>query len=168
LIKQDLLNELKRIICDNTLIVCIGSPLRSDDRAGLILCDKLIEKNVRKIVCEYGLENCIHDIVNVDPRILLVVDAVYSRKLNPGDIVLVEFNEFNLEGIEFTSTHSIPLEVVIEIIKKITKIEKIYLLGIMVKNIDIGLELSFEIENSVSKLADLINSILDKCIENTS
>lgn len=163
----DMYRELENILCNNNVLVaCIGSPLRRDDSAGLVLCNKLISRGFKLLLCEYGLENCIDEIINTKPRVLLIIDAIYSEKLEPGDIALIDFNQIESKEISFTSTHNIPINIVIEFIKQTTPLDKIYLLGLMVKNIDIGIELSLEVEKSIEKIMEIITQTLERCRDN--
>ncbi len=167
MVLEKLYDELKRIICDeDAVIACVGSPLRMDDQAGLIICDRLHEKGFKDIIkCEYGLENCLTEISSTGKKTLLVIDAVYSDKLSPGDIVVldseaIESGEYNLEPI---STHNIPFKISLSLLKELVGVNKAYLLGIMVKSIDLGLEISIEIRKSIDKIVELLEEILSGC-----
>lgn len=165
---KEFFEEIKRLLCRrNALIACTGSPLRMDDRAGLVLYSKLAERGYHVVECEYGLENCLIEIVEQKPEVLLVVDAVYGEKLNPGDIVLVDEN--SLEDTVFpVSTHSIPLKQIIDMIKSRAGVKQVFLLGIRAKNLGIGDEISEEVLSSINYLADLISKAIEECRRRTS
>lgn len=158
--------ELERIVCNNNvLIACVGSPLRRDDSAGLVICSKLLEKGFKPLICEYGLENCLYEIISIRPRVVLLIDAVYSDKLDPGDIVLLDLDQKEEVGSIFTSTHSIPLNIVVDIIGRTINLEKTYLLGVRIKNIDIGTDLSIEVQESVNRIVETLVETFNKCRE---
>lgn len=163
----ELYDMLENIICrENTVIVCIGSPLRMDDRAGLIICDHLLEKGFKQVIkCEYGLENCFSELSRVKNSVLLIIDAVYSDKLSPGDIILIDEDAIlgNTSGLKPITTHNIPFNTIVAILKELAGIEKIYLLGIMIKKIDLGIEISEEVGKSIDKIVSILENILDKC-----
>ena len=164
---EKLVEDLKSILCgDRVVLACIGSPLRMDDQAGLLVCDKLVERGVTNTVrCEYGLENCLGEISSLKPDTLIVVDAVYSNKLSPGDVVLlnseaVEAGEYGLEPV---STHNIPFKISLSLLKETVGLKNTYLLGIMVKNIDLGTEVSEEVRKAVDYVVELIVRAYREC-----
>ncbi len=161
-----IVDELRHILCNlDTVIVCIGSPLRMDDQAGLMVCDKLRSRGLSVIKCEYGLENCMLEVSELKTKNMLLVDAVYSEDLGPGDIVLVEEKDIIDKNISPITTHNIPFKTMISILRNTIGLEKIYLLGIRVKNIDIGLDVSREVSIAVDKVVDLILDIVESCRE---
>jgi len=97
------------------------------------------------------------------PKTLLVIDAVYSGKLEPGEVVLLSEEDVAEEGFTALSTHTIPLSAVIEIAKSVIGVEAVYLLGISVKNLEVGLEMSPEVREAAHRLAELIVSVRSEC-----
>jgi len=162
---DDVFNVLKSILHGDFIIACIGSPLRSDDRVGLVICEKLAELGFNNIVsCEYGLENCMDEIISRNPTTLLLIDAVYSDRLEPGDIVLLDYSEIT-GGKGFAmplTTHNIPLNTIVKILHDQFNIKNIYLLGVMVENIDIGLELTPRVRHASEMIVDTLRNIV-KC-----
>ncbi|MEM3763168.1 MAG: hydrogenase maturation protease [Desulfurococcaceae archaeon] len=149
------------IFSHNTLILGVGSPLRSDDNAGLLLCDLLAEKGVECVKCEYGLENCFDVIIERKPRTLVIVDAAFFEKGKPGDVVLV--TEENLvDTVQLVTTHNIPVRLVLEVIKRTTKVERAYLIGVYPKTMEIGFDVSSEVRNTIEKLANVIVECLNR------
>lgn len=157
---------LEKIMCkDKTVIACVGSPLRSDDRLGLLIYDKikdLANNNISIIECEYGLENCFTEIVAENPATLLIIDAVYNESLNPGTMVLTSIENIR-EKISLATTHTIPLRMILELIMKKTNIKNTYILGIRAKNLDIGMHVSPEIKKVVEDLAKILKEIITSC-----
>lgn len=144
---------------DSFLIAGVGSPLRQDDQAGLLACDELINHGVNCVKCEYGLETCIGEIAEYRPRTLLVIDASIFKDGKPGDILLATDDSISSESMSLT-THSIPFEKSIELLRALKAIEKAYVIGIYPKSIDIGLEISFEVVSAVRHLVDKIKQCI--------
>ncbi|OYT40373.1 MAG: hydrogenase maturation protease [Desulfurococcales archaeon ex4484_58] len=162
----DTLKLLEKLLCiDKASIVCIGSPLRADDQAGLIVCDELLNKGYDVIKCEYGLENCILELTEKKPSKIIIVDGIVSDKLSPGEVVLVSEDEIVEQNISLVTTHNIPINTTTAILRNVIGLKEYYLLGIRVKNIDIGLEVSEEVKNAVEEVVKTIEGILGKCSE---
>lgn len=158
MMRFDTLKELTTYLCstltnpEEWLIACIGTDLRSDDRAGLEVCRRLnsIGVGVRTLICEYGIENCFQDIVAVNKRSIVIIDSAIVPNVKPGTIMVISEDEIS----DFTplTTHTIPLTLVLEILKKEMSLLKTVILGIAVKNIDIGFEMSPEVDKAVQDL----------------
>ncbi len=139
----------------------VGSPLRRDDRAALILVDKLGSEqrgNILFLKCEYGLENCLSEITSFKPEVLVVVDAVYAEELEPGEVILTS-KEHLREKIGLVTTHNIPITLVLETLQREAGVKEVYLLGIRVKDTGFGEEVSIEVLSSIDKLLEIIKSI---------
>ena len=141
-------------------MVCIGTELRSDDRAGLEVCRKLSELHPRlqTIVCEYGIENCMHDIIALQERSLIMIDAVIVPDLTPGTIVVVDRDEIDTQ-IPLT-THTIPVSLTLGLIENELGSLDVEVLGIVVQNLEIGLELSPEVKKGVEVIVKAFTACL--------
>lgn len=145
----------------NFLIVGIGSPLRSDDQAGLILCDILNQNGVNCIKCEYGFENCVDIVIEKNPEKLVIIDTAIFSGGNPGDVIFLD----SIEAFDSTcilTTHNIPIGLLLNTIKELSSIREVYIIGIYPRNLEIGLEVSREVTNSLHILAESIV----KCFKN--
>ncbi|MCC6034832.1 MAG: hydrogenase maturation protease [Desulfurococcaceae archaeon] len=145
----------------NFLIVGIGSPLRSDDQAGLILCDILNQNGVNCIKCEYGFENCVDIVIEKSPEKLVIIDTAIFSGGNPGDVIFLD----SIEAFDSTcilTTHNIPIGLLLNTIKELSSIREVYIIGIYPRNLEIGLEVSREVTNSLHILAESIV----KCFKN--
>ncbi|MDK2465064.1 MAG: hypothetical protein QI223_09875, partial [Candidatus Korarchaeota archaeon] len=78
--------------------------------------------------------------------------------LPPGSIVLAE-PPFR-EGFRPTSTHGLPLDLLVLLLKEEIPNAQILLLGIQVSQTNVGSELSAEVDLSARFVADLINQAL--------
>ncbi|MEM4717444.1 MAG: hydrogenase maturation protease [Desulfurococcaceae archaeon] len=142
------------------LVIGIGSPLRTDDQAGLLACEELSSRGVNCIRCEYGLESCISEIVEYSPKTLIVLDAVIFNGGEPGDIIVATANSIDSDKLVLT-THSIPFSKSIELVRAMSNIDNIYIIGIYPKSINVGLEISHEIHIAIKHLVDAVI----KCIK---
>lgn len=145
----------------NFLIVGVGSPLRSDDQAGLVLCDILSQNGVNCVKCEYGLENCVDIVIEKSPEKLIVIDSAIFSGGHPGDVIFLD----NIESLDSTyllTTHSIPLGLLLSAIKELVSPQEVYIIGIYPRNLEIGFEVSSEVARSLHILAENIV----KCLKN--
>lgn len=159
------LSELCSILAHKTtLILGVGSPLRSDDAAGLVLCDLLVARGVNCAKCEYGLENCIDVIAFNKPERLLVVDAALFENGLPGDVIIAS-SEVLDDKISIVTTHSIPLRLVLKILQESYGVKDVYLLGVYPKSLEIGSDMSSEVYTTLLKLVNIITTCLKQVRE---
>jgi len=158
---KDLKNLLEKLLCkENYLIVCIGSWLRMDDRAGLEVCN-LISLPTKSVICEYGLENCLGELVESKASNLLLIDAVVSGGSSPGSIIYTDINEVS-NGF-LATTHNIPVNTVIKYLRTLGIASNVKVLGIRVKSLDFGDTITPEVSRSVVCLSSTIRELLSKC-----
>lgn len=164
---RELAGLIEELVCHRGYVtVCTGSPLRKDDRIGLIVCEELISKGYDVVLCEYGLENCVTAITEKKPRGLLIIDAVLLRNDPPGTIVLASEDEI-LEKISLATTHNIPVSLTLRVLREKLSIGKAYVLGINVEDLGFGLEVSDKVLRAGKLLVDLLGSVFEKCRENS-
>jgi len=157
-VDKELTNELCKLLRQGFKIVCVGTELRSDDRVGLYICDKMLSLNFKNVIkCSYGLENCIEDLINLEKA--LIIDGLYTD-LPPGTIVLANPDELSDDIL--VSTHSIPHKLVIKLIRSLGGLKEVKILGIRVKSLDIGTSLSPEIKRVADELVNKLLSVLGK------
>ncbi len=164
--KEEIKEFLHQLLCSKGYtIVCIGSELREDDRAGLILCDKLIASGIHVIKCPYGLESCIDVIVRENVEKMLLIDTVLVEGSSPGEIVLTRLNSV-VENYLVT-THSIPVSLMIKYFQTLGLCREVYVIGIQAKRIGFGLELSREVLEAIDYLSNSIVEIYSSCREDS-
>ncbi|ADV64652.1 hydrogenase maturation protease [Desulfurococcus mucosus] len=156
--KRELIEVLANLIGEDTVIAGVGSPLRMDDRAGLVFCDKLLAKGFKCIKCEYGLENCINEIRESGAVRLVVVDAVLYEGAEPGEIVVASGDAL-AEKYSLATTHTLPVKTVLRILGE-TGVREVYVVGIAPKQLGYGLEVSDKVAESVEKLVEAFTSVL--------
>lgn len=143
------------------LIIGVGSPLRQDDQAGLIVCDELNKDNVLCLKCEYGIENCFDEVLKYKPKTLVVVDTVIYKNGKPGEIVVV--GEEAIDTISTAiSTHYIPFKSIIEILKDAGSISEVYVIGIHPRILEVGFELSEEVALAISELVQRVKQCITR------
>lgn len=98
------------------LILGIGNTLKADDGVGPLICTG-IEGNVQAKVLDAGTvpENYIHTIMDYDPALLLILDAVFLGKgYAPGCFTLISPTEI---GTGSFSTHSAPVSLLLQALR---------------------------------------------------
>lgn len=161
--------EVTELVCsDSVLIACVGTELRSDDRAGLEVCRRLKELGVgghaHVIECEFGLETCVDRIAEERPKRLVVVDAVLTTEGGEAGEVVIAKLEDVVEGF-LATTHNVPLSMMVKYLRALGCCEEVYVLGIVAKNLDLGEELSPEVMKGVEKLVNILAEALSSCSE---
>jgi hydrogenase 3 maturation protease len=119
----DLLEMLKeRFETSKSIVILgVGSTMKSDDAAGVLIAQKMKEKfselqypKLRIYEGESAPENFTGEIKKFKPDHLLVVDAADLREA-PGSITFIKMDVIN--GISF-STHMLPLKIMLDYLKK--------------------------------------------------
>ncbi len=133
------------------LVICgIGNPWRKDDGAGIEVAKELSTK-YRVFFCETTPERFIDDICKIKPKRLVIVDAA-SFDGKPGQIKKIKPEHIDGQTI---STHTIPISLFIEFIKKCCGHIEIW--GIRAKDTAFGNGLSKEVQEGVKKLVEKIS-----------
>lgn len=162
---EELVSRIKEILRskdeDNVVILCIGNPLRGDDGLGYYIAKRLIERGIKNVInAETAPENYLLKIVNIRPKILIIIDAINFNQ-RPGTIFFSDLSRVNIIHAGILTTHNVPLDLMIKLIKQLLGIEiKAYLLGIQVKQVELGAGLSSEVRRS----ADLVTKALCKIL----
>ncbi|MDD5679728.1 MAG: hydrogenase maturation peptidase HycI [Candidatus Omnitrophica bacterium] len=167
---QNLKKELKSKLSGaaRVAILGIGSQLKGDDAAGILIADGLRKslapagdgKNPKRT--EAGIfiggtapENITGEIKRFSPSHLIIIDAADMDGV-PGEIRLIDPE--HIGGISF-STHNLPANMLIEYLKQFLKCEVI-IIGIQPKSIEFGKELSAEMTKSAKLLSDMLLDVL--------
>jgi len=140
------------------VIVGIGSLIRHDDIVGLKVVELLegkLPENVLLLSAETVPESYTGAIRDFKPTHVLLIDAANfngepgeGRIISPKMIVNVS-----------VSTHSLPLHVLIDYLKK-SICENVVLIGIRGVNIDLGGGMSPGVEEGATRIADLLLDLL--------
>ncbi|RLG83552.1 MAG: hypothetical protein DRO40_04190 [Thermoprotei archaeon] len=149
---------LNRVLHSKKIIIaCIGTEIRQDDRAGLEVCKKIKYKD-NTVLCEFGLENCLTELRDKNFEYLVIIDGVFIEDIKPGEIIVSKLDKV-VEDYMIT-THSIPLSASINLLKKLVDFKDTIIIGIRVKNLGYGFEVSEPVKSAIDKLASALNEIL--------
>jgi hydrogenase 3 maturation protease len=143
---------------DRLVVVGVGSDLRGDDAAGIVVARRLAdEESDRLRVIEGGTapENYTSVVKDFDPDQVLLVDAVEFGG-DPGDVKPVDPGA--LAQTSFSS-HAYPLTMLTDYLERETG-ATITLLGIQPASIDEGEDLSRAVESGIERVAGEIATAL--------
>ena len=118
----ELEDELRTWLIDATSVVVagIGNAIRSDDYIGVRIVEDLrhrVSEKVKLIECETVPESFVDEIVEIKPSHVLLIDAAILG-LRPGSAHLYDAEE--VMNVTSISTHTLPLRVFCEYVKKLT------------------------------------------------
>ena len=154
ILKQKL-KDAKRIA-----VLGIGSELRADDAAGLIVAEEL--KKIKNLKLKVFLgstapENFTGEIIKFKPTHILIVDSVDTDQ-KPGFILLI--NPEEVGGVSF-STHMLPVKMMVDYLLASLECE-IIIIGIQPKVLLFGETISKEVKKSTKQISGVIKQILQE------
>jgi hydrogenase 3 maturation protease len=134
------------------VILGVGNPLKGDDAAGPLACERL-SGHVSATVIDAGAvpENYIGRVLQAAPEVLFIVDAVDFGG-PPGQIRVClpdEIREFAF------STHALSLHLLIDLIRREKTLE-VYMIGVQAGTTRLGDCLSPAVEEAVGTLVDTL------------
>ncbi len=140
--------NLKDILKEKSVLLCLGNRDRGDDGVGPRLASEIKDKvNFKVIDAGVAPENYTGVIKRLDPDTIVIVDAVYFDG-KPGDIRLFSGDDLRVGKI---STHDMSPKLLIQYLKSSTD-AKIYVLGIRPGSNKFGQDLSPEVRAALDKL----------------
>ncbi len=145
------------------VIAGIGNEIRHDDFVGVKVVRELqgkVPKNVHLIECETVPESFMDEIIELHPSHVLLIDAALLG-LRPGAVRLYDIEK--VTNVPAISTHTLPLRIFCEYIKKLTN-ATIALLLIQPKDTDFGEGLSPAVSSVATKIVKTIMSILPQIL----
>jgi hydrogenase 3 maturation protease len=153
-VAKDELSQLKDIFeKEKVAILGVGNPLMADDGVGSWIAEELKGKvKCPVFVGEDVPENFLYDILEGEPKWLLVIDAVDFGG-EAGEAKLINTEELTPR---FLSSHGMSLNIMGTILKE--KGCEMILLGIQPKNLTFGGEMSEEVKKSGEEIISLIRS----------
>jgi len=158
--------SIKDFVCSDYYFICVGTELRSDDAAGIRLCELLLDRGFprdRVIMCEFGLENCISAIEELSVRKALIIDAaLISSQRETHSYFITNLSSID-DSINLVTSHFMPVKLVVELLRREGLLEDAWVLGIVARNLDLGEGLSSEVQETVNSLANLIIKTLRTC-----
>ncbi len=150
---RDIEDELRTWLNDATSVVVagIGNSIRSDDYVGVRIVADLqgrVSDRVRLIECETVPESFVDEIVMIKPTHVLLIDAAVLG-LRPGTAHLYDAEE--VMNVPTISTHTLPLRVFCEYVKKLTG-ATIALILIEPKYVEFGEGLTPEVDTALARV----------------
>lgn len=139
-------------------VLGVGSALRSDDAAGLLVAEELKKVKIPKLKVFFGStapENLTGEIIKYKPSHIIIVDSV-DMEQEPGSLLLIDPQV--VEGVSF-STHMLPVKMIVDYFLESLKCE-IVIIGIQPKTLEFGETVSEEVKKSTIQIADVISQIL--------
>lgn len=146
---------------DKVVIAGIGNPIRKDDFVGVKIVQDLqgtVSDKVSLLQCETVPESYMHEIVEINPTHVLLIDAAILG-LNPGEMRLV-FPE-QLADFPAITTHVLPMRIFCEYVTKMTK-AKIALLLVEPENTEFGEGLTLTAKAVAEKVVVVLRKLLPK------
>jgi len=149
-------DKLKDFINQNTVIMGIGSELKSDDRVGVYIADSLSRIGYyHVIVAGQTPEHWMGYIANKDYRRVLIVDAVVFGG-NPGEIRIFGIDEISER---FGLTHSSSLHLFCDFLAKEGSVESVSVLAIEPDSLELGTELTPLVGEAADKIIRFFKSL---------
>ena len=151
--KKDKLSDQLRKICERkTLVVGIGNTLKGDDGAGCIVCEQLKDTAPDRVIDAGTVaENYIGPIIEKQPEVLVVVDAIDFGD-SAGEVRI--FAPEELSSAAF-STHTLSPRLFVDVISQSFPLD-VYFIGIQPKDMTLGEGLSKEVEEAAKIVAGLL------------
>ncbi len=150
----------KRVEGSKRIVVFgVGSELRSDDAAGLLVAESISgrikkaggKRNIKIILGSTAPENLTGEIRKFRPAHIIIVDSADIKK-KAGTVALINADEVG--GISF-STHMLPIKMIVDYLLGSLKCG-ITVIGIQPKNLKFNGRISAEVKKSSAQVASAI------------
>jgi hydrogenase 3 maturation protease len=142
----------------SVVVLGVGSPLRSDDAAGLHVAAALGRvplPGVTVIQAGPAPENFTSEIRRLNPAVVLIVDAAHMGEA-PGSLRVIAPEQ--IAGVSF-GTHGLPLSLLSDYLRRETGCSVVFL-GIEPASVDPGEELSDSCRSGVAEAVSVLSEIL--------
>ncbi len=162
---QNLRNKLKSSLigAKRIAVLGVGSELRADDIAGILVSQEL-EKDAKRLGRAIDLkvflgytapENLSGEIKKFKPTHVMIIDTADIGK-KPGDVAL--FTPEDSGGISF-STHKLPIKVLAQYL--IQSFEcRVIIIGIQPKTLEFGKAVSKEVKSAVKDVSKAVRDVI--------
>jgi len=145
-------------------VLGVGSELRSDDVAGMLVSElvemylnrKSTKARVQVFHGATAPENLTGEIKKFKPSHLIIVDTAELKK-KPGDVMM--FDPASVSNFSF-STHKLPIKIMIDFIKQSIDC-KVAIIGIQPKSIEFGQTPSMEVKKASENVAAAIEEVIE-------
>lgn len=156
---EDILDTIKKAFDfkgNRPIIVCLGNEFRNDDGIGPYIAKRIRNETIKVIDAGQVLENYITDIINYKPTDIILIDAgLFGAKV--GEIKILD--EKNLSHSKMLSTHSIPINTLLDFIRAELAGVNITLLAIQVSDIGFGENITKEVMIAGDIIIDYLNNL---------
>lgn len=153
---QNLRDQLKEIITRSALILTIGNILKGDDAAGPAIAEKLKSIMPDNIIDAGTIpENYIQPIINKNPKVLLIVDAI-NFDAEPGSIKIFPPEKIKSMAV---STHAPSPQLFLDVIKSSIS-PQISFLAIQPAQTELGAPLSEPVKQAINAVVKIIAELL--------
>lgn len=148
--------ELKNFIDNKTVIMGIGSLIRSDDGVGVFIAESLKKIEIDNvIVADATPEHWLGFLSKKKFEKLLIIDAVMFGG-EKGEIKLFDLKEISER---FGLTHSSSLHLFYDFISKEGSIKELKVLAIMPVSLDVGESLSAPVKRSTGEIISFFKDL---------
>ena len=147
---QELKNKLKG--ANRVVVLGVGSDLRGDDAAGVIIVEEIEKKKIPNYATLLGgtaPENLTGEIKRLGPSHLVIIDAAEMNEA-PGTIKLVRMDQIG--GFSF-STHALPMKLMVDFILQDISCE-VYFIAIQPKSLAFGAAVSGEVRSAIKTVVE--------------
>ncbi|RLE56601.1 MAG: hypothetical protein DRJ40_04125 [Thermoprotei archaeon] len=145
------------------IVMCVGNVLRRDDGVGSYVGSKLLDYGLQDVVinCEMCPENYIGKLLSIDVDLVLVIDALLDERYSVGTVIVTKLPTA-VEDLIPVTTHTIPLNYLVNVVKMFKSDTEFYLLGIVVRDLEFGEGLSPEVHQVAEKLIKVLKKVLSE------
>ncbi|MCL2496827.1 MAG: hydrogenase maturation protease [Clostridiales bacterium] len=156
--------QIRLAAADKVAVLGIGSPLKTDDAAGMMVIEELVQRGVagEQVLLIPGStapENFTGVIRGFAPDLLLAIDAAHMG-LAPGAMALLDAEEQS--GLEF-STHMLPFSVMLQYLAGMG-VHEVLLLGLEPASTEFGLSATAPVTKAVRELATFLTENINHAI----
>ena len=146
-------------------ILGVGSDIRGDDAAGIIVAQlikkitakKKSKKKVKVFLGQTAPENLTGEIKKFNPSHLLIIDSA-DLGGRPGKVAAIDPE--NIGGISFC-THSLPIKVMTDYLQQSCPGLQVIIIGIQPESLAVGSDISRDVARAVEKLAGTLAELLN-------
>mgnify|MGYP001165939697 CR=1 FL=1 len=147
---------------EKTLVIGVGSVLRSDDGLGVRVIDELQKEKFPPEVKLLSGDISGLELIKYFPQFqrIIIIDAA-DIKDKPGTVKLFKSSEIKKSDFaNIVSTHGMTLLETLTLAEKLDISSKIIIIGIQPQNTSFGLSLTPEIEEKIPSIVSLVKKVI--------
>ncbi|MGC8867259.1 MAG: hydrogenase maturation protease [Elusimicrobiales bacterium] len=153
------MNPLDKIVYkgDKPVIVCLGNEFRNDDGIGPYIAKKISNHRIKVINAEQSFENYVFDIVEYKPTDVIIVDGAFFGG-EVGEIRILD--ERSLCEVRMLSTHSLPITLLIDMIRNDLPCVNFVIVGIQILDTGFGQSIDSRVKESAEIVITYFNNLV--------